>query len=207
MPRPATLRHWRATQGEFGGEVFRLIGIHRAARRRAIGGDRRAWDEALADRVLLHVGRGHAYRQLRRLDPSLPGAWVIERWRRERPDFAFDLRANSVVGRRARLPARMATVLDPLRDRIIEGGSLGSLGGRHGLPSRGTLYRWVARSPDFARQIAQACDDREGWYADRLQMIAEDVRRLGVAETRRRMAPLSRQLARLKNRPGKRWLS
>lgn len=207
MPSRQRLSYWRATQGEFGAEVLRLINVHKAERtRRAFRSGRRAWDEALADRVLLHVGRGHSYRRLRRLDPGLPGASIIERWRRERPDFDFDLRANMAAGLRARVPARMAAVIDPLRDRIIEGGSLHSLGGRHGLPSRGTLYNWVGRSPDFARDIAQACDHREDWYADQLLEIADDADRLGVAEARRRMAPLERQLGRLTQRPGKRWL-
>ncbi len=207
MPRPATLRYWRATQGEFGAEVNRLIDGRRTQLRRAMSDRRRvSWDDAAADRVLRLVGRGHSYKRLRRLDPSLPGGWVIERWRRERPDFAFDLKVNSLAGRRARITARMAAVLDPLRDGIIQGGSLASLGGRHGLPVRNTLYRWVAGSPDFARQIAQACEHREDWYADQILMIGDDAHRLGATEARRRMAPLSRQAGRLKTRPGKRWL-
>jgi hypothetical protein len=205
MPRPATVRYWRATEGEFATEIARLIEVHRAERRRAIRNAPRAWDEALADRVLLQVGRGHSYRRLRRLDPSLPGQWVIERWRREHPDFDSDLRVNIAAGRRAHLPARMAAAIDTLRAGIVQGGSLHSLGGRDGLPCTQTLYNWVRRSPDFARDIAQACDHREDWYADQLQMIADEADRLGLPEARRRMAPLSRQLARLKNRPGKRW--
>jgi hypothetical protein len=57
-----------------------------------------------------------------------------------------------------------------------------------------------------ARDIAQACDHRQDWYADQLLEIADDADRLGVAEARRRMAPLERQLGRLTQRPGKRWL-
>ena len=207
MPSRIRLGYWRATQGEFAAEVHRLINLHKAERTRFhFRSGLQAWDEARADRVLLHVGRGHSYRRLRRLDPSLPGGGVIERWRRERPDFDFDLRANMAAGRRARLPGRMAAVLGPLRDRIVEGGSLHSLGGRHGLPSRGTLYNWVGRSPDFARDIAQACDHREDWYRDQLVEIAEGAEALGVAEARRRMAPLEQRLGRLTQRPGKRWL-
>jgi transposase-like protein len=203
MPSRKRLSYWRLTQGEFGGELFWLIRRQKAERSRgAAYSAPRAWDEALADRILLHVGRGHSVRRLRRVDPTLPGAGVIARWRRERPDFDSDLRVNMAAGRYARVPARMAAVLDPLRDRIIEGGSLQSLGGKHGLPSRATLYNWVRRSSDFAREIAQACEHREDWYTDQLQMIAEEAQVLGVAEARRRMAPLVRQLGRLSQRPG-----
>ncbi len=207
MPSRLRLSYWRATQGEFGAEVLRLIDLHKAERtRRAFRSGRREWDETLADRVLFHVGRGHSCRRLRRLDPSLPGAGVIERWRRDRPGFDAELRVNMAVGRRARVPARMAAALDTLRDGIVRGGSLHSLGGRHGLPSGGTLYNWVRRSPDFAREIAWACDHREDWYADQLQMIADEAGALGLAEVRRRSAPIARQLGRLKQRPGKKWL-
>jgi hypothetical protein len=63
----------------------------------------------------------------------------------------------------------------------------------------------MARDPAFARRVRSACDDREDWYADQLGMIADRAAALGAREARRRMAPLSRQLASLKNRPGKKW--
>ncbi len=203
MPSRKQLAYWRATQGEFCGALYWLIRDQKADRNRGFPQTSpRPWDEALADRVLFHVGRGHSYRQLRRVDPSLPGASLIERWRRERPDFASDLRVNMAAGRYARVPTRMAAVLDTLRDAIVEGGSIRSLAGTRGLPCRATLYRWVRRSPDFARQIADACDHREDWYTDQMQMIADEVGILGVAEARRRMAPLVQQLGRLSQRPG-----
>jgi hypothetical protein len=206
MPSLLRLAYWRATQGEFGAECLRLINVHRAARLEAMRKPGRTWDPALADRVLLHVGRGHSYRRLRRLDANLPGGWVIDRWRREHPDFDADLRVNMAAGRRARAPARMAAALDTLRHGIIQGESLQSLAGRDGLPCRATLYNWTARSPDFAREIAQACDHREDWYTDQLQILADEAEHIGLAEARRRAAPIIRRLGQLRARPGKKWL-
>jgi hypothetical protein len=207
MPNPATLDYWRMTQGEFGAEVLRLIGLHRIERfRRYMRREPPAWSEALGDRVLLMVGRGISCTRLRRLDPALPAYEVIRRWRRERPQFDAAFRVNMRMGRLARGASKRAAVLEPLLDGIVSGGSLHSLGGEDGLPHRDTLYRWAARSPDFAREIAQACDHREDWYTDQLQLIAEEAQHIGADEARRRMAPLRRQLGRLSQRPGKKWL-
>ena len=204
MPSRKQLAYWRATQGEFGGVIFRLIRDRKAARSSASPHNApRAWTEAVGDRILLHVGRGHSYRRLRRLDPSLPGPDTIVRWRRENPEFAWELKVTMAIGRqRLLVPARMAAVLDTLRSAIIEGGSIKSLAGTRGLPCANTLYSWARRSPDLARQIAQACDWREDWYTDQMQIIAEEAQDLGVTEARRRVAPLSRQLGRLGQRPG-----
>ncbi|MGH6964588.1 MAG: hypothetical protein ACREE0_08880 [Phenylobacterium sp.] len=205
MPRLSTLRDWRAQQGEFGAEYAHLIRVYK--RQRLEAWRRRVqWNAALADRVLAMVGRGHSYRKLHVIDPSLPGRWVIDRWRRERPDFNADLKVNMAAGRRGRVPARIAAALDRLCAGIVQGGSFSSLGGRDGLPTKVTLYKWAARSPDFARDIAQACDQREDWYTDQLQMIADGAAALGPAEVRRRSAPILRQLGRLTKRPGKKWL-
>ena len=204
MPSCKQLAYWRATQGEFGGAIFRLIRAKKAARSSASPHNApRDWTEAVGDRILLHVGRGHSVRRLRRLDPSLPGPDTIARWRLQNPEFAWELKVNMAVGRQRRVvPTRMAAVLDTLRRGIIKGGSIQSLAGTRGLPCRATLYSWARRSPDFARQVAQACDWREDWYTDQMQIIAEEAPELDVTAARRRMAPLSRQLARLGQRPG-----
>jgi hypothetical protein len=210
MPGREMLRCWRLTQGEFGGEVLRVIRLQRVERqRRHLRRPPPDWSAALADRVLLLVGRGHPCDSLRRLDPALPAYEVIRRWRRERPVFDAEFRMNLRMGRLARGGARgkahRTAVLEPLLDGIVCGGSLHSLGGRDGLPSRDTLYRWVGRDRDFAREVTQACEHREDWYNDQILEIADEAQRIGVAEARRRMAPLSRQLGQLKRRPGRRW--
>jgi len=207
MPGRRTLRYWRATQGEFASEVFRLVGFHRAERgRRQLRSEPRDWDEAVADRVLLMIGRGHSGKRLGEVDPALPGYRVIRRWRRERPEFDAEVRVTQRMGRLARGWARRRAVLEPLLNGIVRGGSLNSLSGKNGLPCRATLYAWVRRDPAFAREVAQACDDREDWYTDQMQIIADEAGPISVADARRRVAPLSRRLGQLRGRPGKRWL-
>lgn len=53
--------------------------------------------------------------------------------------------------------------------------------------------------------MGEACEHREHWYLDQLAILAEAAVPGTVTETRRAMAPLNRQLARLRNRPGKKW--
>ena len=117
MPSCKQLAYWRATQGEFGGAIFRLIRDKKAARSSASPHNApRDWTEVVGDRILLHVGRGHSVRRLRRLDPSLPGPDTIARWRLQNPEFAWELKVNMAVGRQRRVvPTRMAAVLDTLR--------------------------------------------------------------------------------------------
>jgi len=209
MPAPSTLRYWRASQGEFGAEVLRLIGVHRAQRCGRLKPPRaartRPWTEDEGDRILVRVGRGEALSRLHKLDPTLPERWLVDDWRRQSPEFAHDLRVHVRAGRKARARARRKAALEILCDRIVQGGSVHSLGGRHGLPASKTLYRWINTDPDFAREVARACDIREDWYRDKMIEVLDKSGPISGAEMRRRLAPLSRQLGSLKNRPGKRW--
>lgn len=50
--------------------------------------------------------------------------------------------------------------------------------------------------------VAQACEHREDWYDDQIQLIAEDATPGTLTATKRRMGPLLRQLVRLRHRPG-----
>ena len=207
MPGSATVRRWRLSQGEFGAEVRRLIKVRCAERLRAHrhGAVRLEWTEALADRALLWIGRGQRIDSLRQIDPALPSAWVLQRWRRERPDFDYAVRANIQVGRFKRVGPRMEAATQPLLDGIVQGGSINTLGGQDGLPCAKTLYRWLARNPELADQVAQACEDREMWYMDDILDIVERVGPGDLALARRMIAPLSRRLGQLKNRPRQRW--
>ena len=207
MPGSATVRRWRLSQGEFGAEVRRLIKVRCAERLRAHrhGAVRLEWTEALADRALLWIGRGQRIDSLRQIDPALPSAWVLQRWRRERPDFDYAVRANIQVGRFKRVGPRMEAATQPLLDGIVQGGSINTLGGQDGLPGAKTLYRWLRRNPELADQVAQACEDREMWYMDDILDIVERVGPGDLALARRMIAPLTRRLGQLKNRPRQRW--
>jgi len=205
MPSRKTLDYWRATQPYFGAEVLRLVAVHRGerARRTLVPARRRAWDEKVADRILLLVGRGHSYRTLQQVDPALPSAGVIARWRCERPAFDFDMKVNVRAGRLARGKAHRAAVAERLIDGIVEGGSIASLGGTGGLPARQTLYNWVMADPAFAQAVARASADRDHLYLEQIAEIAARAAPGGVTAARRRIGPLSRRIGMLK--PGRRW--
>jgi terminase small subunit-like protein len=139
-------------------------------------------------------------------DPDLPSLTTLRDWRRAEPEFDGGLRFAMQVGRRARARARAVAWQETLTARIREGASLASLGREADTPSKATLYRWAGKHPEFAREIAQACDDRQHWYLDQIAEIAEAVTPGTVKETRQRMSPLTRRLGQLSQRPGKKWL-
>jgi len=203
MPGRRAYRTWLA-QAPFAEAIFAL----RQRRDQALGlrgrRRRRAFDAAVADRIVLAVHHGASLGQaLSRIAeaPSLP---VVRRWRREQPEFDAELRVVFAVARRQQ-GARVGCtpgLTDRIVDRIVEGGSFASIGREPGMPSRQTLRRWVRVRPEFAEAVAWACDAREDWYHDQIQMIAEEATPGTAKETRRRMGPLLRQLVRLRHRPG-----
>ncbi|RAK59880.1 hypothetical protein DJ021_08705 [Phenylobacterium hankyongense] len=200
MPSRNVVRHWRATQGEFQGEVHRLLAAQDRARKARHGQSRhRPWDARLADRILVAVTRGAPLQKLLTADPALPCRNVLIRWRREQPDFDQGLRAAVAVGqrRRGRAAAGCTPALTELIvARIREGASLASLSREPDMPSKATLYGWIATRPDFAGEVIKACEDREDWYGDQMLIAAE----AGDPAT-----ALARRHARLQNRPGRKW--
>ena len=97
------------------------------------------------------------------------------------------------------MKARCAALTPAIVDHIREGGSLLTASQAPGAPTANTLYRWMAEHPDFAAAVTRACDDREDWYLDRMVAAGGGAGRAA----RRGTAGLSRQLTRLRNRPGK----
>jgi hypothetical protein len=207
-PSRRTLRYWRLTDLEFGEAVERLRRMRRQARGARLGETRRAltaWNPRLADRVLYQVGQGVALTQLRSVNPALPSAFAVRRWRRERPEFDYELGVNLKMGRLARQRARRRARMEPVCLAIVQGASLNELAGRHGFPHRSTLYGWVARDPEIAREVGRACDERVHWYADQMLEIARRMEPLDVVEAGRRIKRVEARLGRLWQRPGKRW--
>ena len=209
MPNEMTLRYWRATQGAFAAEMHRLVRVFRTERGARRGLARlagyRPWTQAEGDRVLVRVGRGEPITGLHRADPTLPEPWLIARWRRESPEFARDLELHLRAGRRMR-PRELArrrreALTGAVCGAVAEGGSFNSVQKQDGLPTRRTLGRWVRTDPEFARWIAQACDDREEELLARKLRIL-DRAGLSDARLRRLLAPLSRRIASLRTRPG-----
>jgi hypothetical protein len=209
LPSRRTYRYWRATQGEFAAEVHRLDRMRRLESSRRLAHDRRrVWTEALVDRLHVRVARGTPLRRAIAEDPVFPGFKALREWLREHPDNHTGLRIAMKVGQIARCRARTRRTPELTRrivERIVEGESLYSLAGQPGMPSLSTLYKWVATDEGFANQIAQACEDREHWYREHILAIAETAAVGTVTATRRAMAPWTKQMTRLRNRPGKKW--
>jgi hypothetical protein len=213
MPSRKTYSYWTRTQGSFAEAVFALR-QRRDAQIEAHGRARwRAFDPALADRVVvalhravLEGGPGEArLAAVLAADPELPCRPVLARWRREQPEFDRVLKMI-FAARRARGPRVPEAVREEVFRHIVEGGSFASYQRRPGGPSRTTLRAWFRRDAAFAEAVSQACAYRENWYEDRILMAAEGgaagPAAGTVGERERVVGSLKRHLARLRHRPG-----
>jgi hypothetical protein len=208
MPTQGTYRHWRLTEASFQEELFRLKGLRDQARGERLRGRHRAFDQAVADKILVRCVRGGRLRDVLAADPALPCRGVVYRWRKERPDWDGALRTAFRWGRHARgHPRAMLTpeMTDAIVERIVEGESLRSLAREPGMPAARTLYDWVSRRPAFAAEVAQACDWREDWFRDQAEIILEEAGPIGGKALRQQLSPLRTRWARLQNRPGRKW--
>jgi hypothetical protein len=208
MPSRKTYQYWRTTDVGFAEALWRLKGLREKARGEWARGRYRAFDQATADKILVRVAKGGVLRKVLAADPALPCTGVVARWREQEPEWDGALKVAFQVGRRERghpRALRTPAMTEAIVDRIIEGGSLRSIGREPGMPKARTLYSWIAKDAAFSAQVARACDDREDWYIDQMTVIADEAGAVSADELRRRMSPLARQHARLENRPGRKW--
>lgn len=202
MPSWRRLRLWRATAPGFA-EALGLQAEGKAGIRiQRLRERRRAFDQAAADRIIVGLNRGEGLRALLNGDPSLPSAATVARWRRENREFDALVRLILAAWARKRARARLFSeaLQEAVLARIVEGHSFNSLSRLPGMPCRKTLGTWVRTRPDFAREVAQACEDREDIFADQALEIAL----AGGPDAGRRVGRLRRQAVRLRNRPGRR---
>jgi hypothetical protein len=208
MPSRKTYTRWTRTEASFAEAVFALrqrrdagIGAHGRARRRG-------FDPALANRVILALSRtmrpGFAgdgrLEAVLAADPELPCRPVLRRWRREAPEFDAVLRMIFAARRAA--GARVHEILvEDIVDHIVGGGSFASYC-RAGGPSRTTLRRWYRADGGFARAVDEACDAREETLDFKLWVAAGQVPPGPVREMTRAVAPITREIVRLRHRPG-----
>lgn len=205
MPDWLTYGRWRMTQPEFAEEVHRLNLLKEEARLAKIRARRWPFDQALADKIMARLAGGEPLEVLDKA-PDLPSMTVVRCWRREnrqfREDMALHLRIHERRFRarprapRKRTPEMMAAVLDAVR----QGESLLSFARRPGAPNHQTLYVWVRKFPDFAREIELAYRDREDWFTDQV-MIAADAD-IPEKERQRRIAAIKARMSKLGARPG-----
>jgi transposase-like protein len=220
MPSQRAYRFWRRTDVGFQEALWRLRG-HNYARRTGSGHGRwRGWDEAVADRITLAVMRGAVLRRFLASDPALPCLAVVERWRRETPEWDGALRLAMKAGRLARGRAVEPVVgpdgrtargararctpelVEEICDRIVEGGSLRSVAQDPDMPCARTLYAWVAKRPEFERQVLEACRWRDEWLNDQMLEICDRNGPLGLAKTKREVRPLQFRMNQFSKRPG-----
>jgi hypothetical protein len=205
MPSQGAFRYWSRTQVGFQAELARLRAVSYARRKRPR--PYRHFDPATADRMLVRVAKGEPWRRMLETDPTMPCRVVVYRWRAEEREWDAALKIAFKVGRLARERARSRArcsrqITDEVTDRIVVGGSLRSLARDADMPSAGTLYKWVARFPDFAAEVARACEIREWGLNDRMLDICHRNGPFGLAATKREAAPLQLRVNQLAKRPG-----
>lgn len=201
MPGRGLYDRWRAGQAPFA-EATLALRARSNARLGAQGRARfRAFDGALADRIVVGLSSGARLDAVLAADPALPCRPVVRRWRRE--NRAFDAVVKRILAAwRAHRAARVPEILVfEVTEHIRDGGSFASLT-RAGGPSRTTLRRWYRRDPAFARAVDAACDDREESLEFELWVAAERVVPGPPREMTRQIAPITREIARLRHRPG-----
>jgi hypothetical protein len=207
MPSQRAYAQWRRTEPGFAAEMRRLLALRYGRRSREGHGRWRGWDEAVADRITLSIMRGAVMRKLLASDTALPCLAVVERWRREHPEWDGALRMAMRTGRLVRERGGSLAAVTPERvkeigQRIIEGASLRSLGAEPAMPCPRTLYKWVEMSPAFAREMAVCAYWREEMLRDRMIDICQRNGPFRLAWTKREAWPLQLRANQLAKRPG-----
>ncbi len=207
MPSRSRVRYWCATQAPFCAELGRLKAMHATERgRQRREANRWTYSEDLADRIAARVYRGESLIALTTGNPDLPSVTLVTRWRREHRDFDAKLRWAGRGGAFNQLKAkRRALYLEVIVDRIREGHSLWSLSRMADMPSRSTLVRWLKDDPVLDDAVARACDDREEILRDELVEVGVRAYPPTQRGRTRATAEISRQITRLRNRPGRAW--
>lgn len=203
MPSRRAYRHWQATEPGFAEAVAAL----RRRRDEAIGAQgrarRRAFDQALADRIVVAVHMGATLEAALAGDPAAPCKPTLRRWRREEPEFDRVLKM-AFEGWRARWGVArncIPQVAEDIVDQIVVGHTFASIA-REGGPSRTTLRRWIAARPDFAAEVAEACELRDAWFQEQVAAVAASTPPGAVSEAKRAVGPILRHMVRLRHRPG-----
>ena len=197
MPSRRTYERWRMIEPPFAEAIWAL-----RLRRDSQLGERgrarlRTFDPALADRIVVRLHHGERMDDILAADPELPSRPTVRRWRREQPSFDRVVRAILRAWRAKRGPTRGLTpdIEDAVFNALIAGGSFRSLGDDPAMPSRQTLRRWFAASPDFARTVTQACGFREEALVDRILDLSDGALRPDMYLNATLYCPLGRHLA------------
>jgi hypothetical protein len=180
-------------------------GRETARREKVRSGRWRAFDPAVAHRLYVRLWTGEGLRRVLRSDKAFPSLMVFARWRRENSDFDAQMRFVLGGWRKKRARERgpyTPEMADAITDAIVLGESLRSVAARPDMPSARAMYGWVRTKPEFAAEVARACEIREQWYQDQIFALDLTATPGTVREVRRLTAPLRKQVTRLRKRPG-----
>jgi hypothetical protein len=171
-PTRLLLNRWRRERPDFDAALKEATWSARC-----FHGRQKGWpfNDALADRIILRLGRGETLPDLMK-DPDLPGKDALARWRRGHPVFAGALKLASWRGFRVRARARRRTseLLAAIVAHIERGGSVRSAAlSVPGAPSISNLHKWLKDDPDFARDVAWAKRMRDERMMDMALDMAE----------------------------------
>lgn len=118
------------------------------------------WSEDVADRLCEELAQGVPLRQLAAC-PDLPSPQQVRAWMRTKPGFAARVaraRAAGELPRRGR-PSRFdPAIADAVVERLARGEPIYLIAQDPALPCLMTLYNWMNRRPDFARDVVFARD-------------------------------------------------
>ena len=107
-------------------------------------------------------------------DPRMPGREILRRWRRRNRSFDLQMTSALLARHRGRMRARGACtpeVVEMIYDLILEGETLHSLSGQHGLPHHVTMYGWMRTQRDFARAVKAARQFRRDFQAEQVRLF------------------------------------
>lgn len=152
LPSRETLRRWTKDDPDFAFRLRQARAWGQGQRRSALAGP--VFDAARAEAFLLAIHRGETMAALM-ARPEGPNRALVNRWKRERPEFAEKLIACVRFARDLKGPRRPFD--QPIADRIIvrvsRGASLPELAKEKAMPGLSLLQRWRRRSPEFGKSV------------------------------------------------------
>jgi hypothetical protein len=157
FPSRQTLYRWGVADPDFARRLDRARAWGRGLRTSAAAGP--VFDAPRAEALLLAVRRGAAVRDLVRR-PEGPNRELLNRWKRERPDFAAELVEAARLAKRVRDWEPKWPYDEGLADRLVlramRGETLPQLMADPAMPGKAALTRWRRRHPEFAGALRMA---------------------------------------------------
>jgi hypothetical protein len=152
FPSRQTLLRWTMADPDFADRLRRARAWGQGRKRAARAGP--VFDPARAEAFLLAIRRGETMPELM-ARPEWPNRALLNRWKRESPQFAQALAAAVRFSFELRGPRRPfdQAIADAIIVRVTRGERLPDLVVEKAMPSHWLLARWRRRRPDFAAAL------------------------------------------------------